>query len=82
MNTSDNSFHFLSLVLSWVFFFGSKGLVVIVVVINGIIVCLALLCWSFGKLFGCLVSGSQIVFKVLLALATITRTNGSWTRSS
>ena len=52
MNTSDNSSHFLSLVLP--FFLGSRRLVVVVVVvvINGINVCLALLCWSFGKLFG------------------------------
>ena len=54
MNTSDNSSHFLSLVLP--FFLGSRRLVVVVVVvvvvINGINVCLALLRWSFGKLFG------------------------------
>ena len=52
MNTSDNSSHFLSLVLP--FFWGSRRLVVVVVVvvINGINVCLALLHWSFGKLFG------------------------------
>ena len=56
MNTSDNSSHFLSLILP--FFLGSRRLfvvvvvVVVVVVINDINICLALLRWSFGKLFG------------------------------
>jgi len=51
MNTSDNSSHFLSLVLPWIFFLGSRGLLVVVVVVV-VNVCLALLRWSFGKLFG------------------------------
>ena len=42
----------LSLSCSSLDFFRSKWLVIVVIVINCINVCLALLLWSFGKLFG------------------------------
>ena len=80
MNTSDNSSHFLSLVLP--FFLGSRRLVVVVVVvvvINGI---MFVLLFFVGVLANCLVSGSQAVFKVALAFATTIRTHDSWSRFS
>ena len=38
--------------LGFFFFFGSRGLFVVIIVINGINVCLAFLRCSFGRLFG------------------------------
>lgn len=72
MNTNDDSFHFLSFVLSWVFFFFflDQGDWLLL----SLMVLMFVLLFFVGGLVAYLVSGSQAIFKVALALTTATRT--------